>query len=566
MCVKKKIFFATVVVAVALGAAEIVLRIVGLGPVERGDVYESVRQGHREGRLSICVLGGSSVKGYPFAPRGGFPEVLDVILDDIVPDADVRVSNCGLNCAPTALLASLLQDIAARKPDVVVVYAGHNEWLEGQLGVTADMEPIPDTALKARLSQTAVFTALWRLSLWLRGRSDELVPGMGNVVFRPDGQSLLFAGKDTHDELQQRVLDTFERNLRQIATIARDNEIELILCTVASNRRDWPPLFSLAPMHLSAEDYARWSDHYRAGLAAMASDMRRAKAELERARAIHEDHAGLLFSLAKVMDSLGEAAAADALYRRAAGLDAFPSRATVRMNQIVRDLARAEGAELVDIEKMMDVAAEGCAPGFDLFVDNCHPTLDGHVRIALEVARGLERRLAKGGGWTWKACPEPEALDKRLGLTDAFVAQSLVRIANRASFPHRVNDDAAAGGPERFFPRDPAPYTALFQQALGLSEKTVLSRVDDEDPDCCYHLAAAYKKIGRNDEATYWARRAVNLKKTHVDAHQLLIELYNEAGEDQRAEEETDILKTLAEPRRQATTMEASNIQTREMR
>ena len=540
------------VFVLAFGAAEIVLRLAGLGPGRRGDVYESVQPGSREGRLSICVLGGSSVNGYPFGPRGGFPRWTEAILQDVVPGGDVHVANCGIDCAPLSLLADVFEDVSHKQPDAVVVYAGHNEWLEAELAVTANVRPMPDKALRARLSHTAVYWNLRRAYLQLSGQPEDLIAGLGNIVMPKTRASMRFSGENMHDDIREDVAATFEKNLRRIARLAKERNITLVLCTVASNRSEWPPLLSLAPMHLPKEDYDRWLGHYYAGLDALRTDPAQEKEALEQAAAIHEDHAGLLYSLAVALDGLGERECARGLFGRANDLDMMPSRSKSEMNAAVRKVAREYGAELVDVEQAFeDLAAEGTA-GFDLFVDNCHPNLRGHSVIGRLIARALERPLSQGEQWHWEQCSNDQQLAARLELTGEFQAEALVRIANRCAYPHVVNRWVELWGPERHYPRDPAVFTRLFAQALELSEAVTLDRVRKNDPDCCYHLAAAYREMGRTEDAIIWAQKSTGLMNWHVDAHRLLIELYREAGNARQAEKETQALQDILNAPQQA--------------
>ena len=71
------------------------------------------------------------------------------------------------------------------------------------------------------------------------------------------------------------------------------------------------------------------------------------------------------------------------MFMKAKDLDYGPFRALTDFNNILREISREEkDVYLVDLERFFINQAEGAAPGFDLFVDYCHPTTRGNRLIA----------------------------------------------------------------------------------------------------------------------------------------------------------------------------------------
>ena len=132
--------------------------------------------------------------------------------------------------------------------------------------------------------------------------------------------------------------------------------------------------------------------------------------------------------------------------------------------------------------------------------------------------------------------PGEKELAAKLRLDEDFRATSLVQIANRCRLPHQMNDLARLWGADKHYPRDPGHYTDLYEQALELSEAAVLRNVERTDAYSCFHLAEAYARLGRDDDAIQWARRSVSLKETLLEPHRLLVQTYEKAGRKEESE------------------------------
>lgn len=76
------------------------------------------------------------------------------------------------------------------------------------------------------------------------------------------------------------------------------------------------------------------------------------------------------------------------LLRQARDEDAWPARAPARLVDAMRQL----GPPLVDVAARFDEATHGRPPGFNLFMDHCHPTLAGQRLLALSVSETLRQQ------------------------------------------------------------------------------------------------------------------------------------------------------------------------------
>ena len=79
----------------------------------------------------VFCLGGSTVQGRPFAIETSFTTWLELSLQAAAPNTKWRVVNCGGVSYASYRLAPIMEEILAYEPDLIILYTGHNEFLEG---------------------------------------------------------------------------------------------------------------------------------------------------------------------------------------------------------------------------------------------------------------------------------------------------------------------------------------------------------------------------------------------------------------------------------------------------
>ena len=78
----------------------------------------------------VFCLGGSTVQGRPYGIATSFSTWLKLDLREASPGRDWEVVNCGGISYASYRLAPIMQELLGHDPDLFVIYAGHNEFLE----------------------------------------------------------------------------------------------------------------------------------------------------------------------------------------------------------------------------------------------------------------------------------------------------------------------------------------------------------------------------------------------------------------------------------------------------
>ena len=348
-------------------------------PNPNPDFFATVKP---EGALRVVVQGGSSAAGYPFYRGASFPQVLGARLRAAYPERPVEIVNTAMAAVNSYTLLDLADEVVAVQPDAVLIYAGHNEYV-GALGAASS---------EALGGSPAVVRAYLRLR---RFRTVQLLRNGLAAIQRASSAPEAGAGRPTTTLMSQMVgeqsvplgSETYRRGLRQF-----EENLDLLLAryeaagvpvfvgTLASNERDQRPFVVATAGPLSPEARAAQIEaalgQVRAGQAAAGIAALRAMAQADTLAA------DAPFALGRALLATGDAAAARAALGRARDLDALRFRAPSAFNDVIRRVAAARGATVVESEARFAAASPQGVIGKGLMLEHLHPNLDGYALLA----------------------------------------------------------------------------------------------------------------------------------------------------------------------------------------
>jgi lysophospholipase L1-like esterase len=303
--------------------------------------------------IRVVVLGGSSTAGFPYQWYHGFPAGLERRLSDQFPGRAVEVVNLGMTAVNSYTLWDLTRHVVDMEPDLVVIYAGHNEFY-GALGAGATADWMPKGAWFGRLlltlKRSALVVALERVLL---GPPDYgLEPGSNERTLM--ARVVKDSGIEYAGNVYQAGLNQFESNMGRVLDKLKAADIPVLAGTLVSNLADQHPLSQTEDAVVA----------YQSGKAALAAG------ELESAR-----------------DS----------FERARDLDQIRFRGSGELNAVIRSWGDRTGVSVVDLEPVFEEAAETGIPGNDLFTDHLHPTHEGYEIMAEAFAIEAIRLLESAG-------------------------------------------------------------------------------------------------------------------------------------------------------------------------
>lgn len=336
------------------------------------------------GVLRVFAFGGSSTFGLFAGKDRAFPAVLQRRLAEAFPDHSVEVINLGcsgLNSEQVSVLVDAVGDLA---PDLLIVYSGHNEMLQGERP-TRLWESLVGRLHRGLLELSGVYRwmngGVERFRQWkdLEVVADdadhisaEWIPVFDPVELPPDQR------RHPSPAFVDRAAQTFVASLGRMVDSARKMSVPILFVLPVANLFH-PPLVSA-----SEPGFARDGELdalLRAGRLALEQG-RAAGAVGPLSRAVELSptyaRAWYLFGLAQL--SLGQTGMGWAALRRSRDLDVRKHTITTRLQQSLIDTLEASGVPWVDPRPPFYREPDP-AYAKTVFTDHCHPTAQGHALL-----------------------------------------------------------------------------------------------------------------------------------------------------------------------------------------
>ena len=320
-----------------------------------------------EDGLRLFVQGGSTAAGYPYGLGAGIAGMLEQRLRRTFPEAHVEVVNVAMSAINSYAILDFADEIINERPDAVLIYAGHNEYL-GTLGVGSHFSMSTSPLITRLAMALGQFRITQLLRLGLEAGREAPPPAKTFMARIAKDREIAYGSKQFELGLKQ-----FEHNLEAVLTKYRRAQVPVLLATVASNLRDQPPFASRAMPEGSEALIARAT--------AQESGSNEALARL-RALARQTDSARLNYELGRVFDTLGDGPAARTHYQRALREDLLRFRAPAEINEIIREVASGEGVTLVDFESVLERRSRDAVIGKEFMLEHVHPNLQGYFLLA----------------------------------------------------------------------------------------------------------------------------------------------------------------------------------------
>ena len=301
----------------------------------------------------VFVLGGSSGAGYPFLPNGSFSVYIKKRLQLLYPDIPIEVVNLSMSAINTYALRDMMPEVLEQKPDLILIYAGHNEYY-GALGV-GSMESLGTSR------------AVVNFVLWLnRFKTVELLRNIiksisgvfsstgnknsgGTLMARMAKNQLISYNSDTYNK----GIKQFEGNLKDILEMSKNAGVPVIIGTLTCNLKDQHPFVSVNQQNSpSAND---------------------------------------VFKEAQNKLNSGNQKEAIQLFRKAKDLDALRFRAPGEINSFIINEARKYNYPVVQVDSAFNAVSPDGIVGNNLMTDHLHPTINGYKLLGKLFFRTMEK-------------------------------------------------------------------------------------------------------------------------------------------------------------------------------
>ena len=354
-------------------------------PFLRGEVFndQSFAAVKPPDGLRIFTVGGSSAFGFPWGVHTSFSGVLQDVLTHAYPDRRIEVINAAGVSYAMHRLNLVVRELVEYEPDVLIVYSGHNEFIEYDFFEALRERSSVTNKFNHAVSHLRTSGALHSILAGTGTASTPVSEDFSMVVERVDQVWESPAARAA-------IVENYRDGLVQLIRTAHEHGTRVLVATVPCNLRDWRPQRSVVGEFASDSQRRIWQEHYAAGQSHLATgELRQAVAELENALGLAPRHADTHFLLGQANEQLGQWEPSRRSFESAADYDATPIRRLSQVNRAIREVANQEGALLVDVESIFMESSENGLVGFELIEDYVHPSPEGHSLIAWNLWREM---------------------------------------------------------------------------------------------------------------------------------------------------------------------------------
>ena len=471
--------------------------------------------------IRIFCLGGSSSYGYPWGAEAAFTSILGDALAAKHPGRVVEAINVSGVSYGMYRLNIVADELLTYEPDVLIVYSGHNEFIEPAFFESEKHRGRAGRGLKYILANSRVYSRMHQTLTRKNRKQKSTRDPIDFDVRREDWRT--FSAEE-----KKAVAQEFQRLLGRLVNQAQSRDIKVVLVTVPCNLREWLPEQSVLSSGLGAADRDIWSKSMGEGLKGLQqSDFTRARESFELATSLAPGHARSHFLLGLAHEGLGQWDQARRAYKRACDEDASPIRRLSSINDAIREVASKSNALLVDAGHIFEEESVDGLVGFGLIEDYVHPSQSGHGLIAWHILDAIER----AGWFSDKAPADRNVFDRvisgRQQRTTApyaswFLNQGVVLQeqgqTERAIEKYRQALEIAPG-----YPVVVLNLSKLLVEVGKIDEAVqALSKLVETDPKSApaqNHLGVALCRLQRFKDSLQHYREALRLKPNYADAH-----------------------------------------------
>jgi lysophospholipase L1-like esterase len=307
-------------------------------PTTIEDVFD---QQKKTNAFRVFVLGESSAAGFPYMPMGSFSRYIRKRLELNYPNNTIEVVNIGLSAINTYTLLDLLPEVLTQKPDLILLYTGHNEYY-GALGV-GSMESLGTSRTIVKLIlylnkyKTIQLIRNILSSLLSAIKSEGVNDEPGTLMSRMAQDQYIALNSDKYNL----GVEQFEDNMRDILQMIQEHNVPVIIGELVSNLKDQKPFISIP-----AKNYPT---------------------------------ANQVFLEANKQFEDGYYKQADSLYRLAKDLDGLRFRASEKINRIIKKLSKDFKIKYVKTDSVFCAASLNGIVGDNLMTDHLHPNIKGYL-------------------------------------------------------------------------------------------------------------------------------------------------------------------------------------------
>lgn len=500
--------------------------------------YQEFARSKEPNTYRIFCLGGSTTYGRPYFDLTSFSGWLREFLPALDPEKRWEVINAGGISYASYRVTLLMEELLRYKPDLFIVYTGHNEFLEKRTYRNLSRLSPSVLSLSYYLGRTRTFRLMRRTlrksQITREKQAREKFQMTGEVEDLLE-QSIGPTQYDRETFDRESVLKHYEFNLARMIELAHGAGAKIIFVRPVCNLKDSSPFKSEHRTGIREEELSNWKEHYQNGKRHMEAEKPGLAIQaFEEALRIDPEYSELHFLYGRALFAKRRYSEARKAFQKAVDEDICPLRSISRIGALCAGVAD-KGVPLIDYPRILE---ELCLKqyghdvlGKEFLLDHVHPKIEGHRLLAMALLREMARlKIVKDGD---RVGEETVGLvtDKIMSRVDHVVhANALHNLAKVLSWAGKKEEavrlattalETVPDHPENLLlVGSSLARKGQWKQALQKYTKALSLNPDQKE---AHRFAGdALVQLGRTDEALRHYRAALETEPENPDIHHQL--------------------------------------------
>ncbi|MBI5252053.1 MAG: tetratricopeptide repeat protein [Desulfomonile tiedjei] len=512
------------------------------------------------GTVRVFCFGGSTTYGHPFDGRTAFPRWLQDLLKAASPEKEFEVINVGGISYASYRIVPLIKETLQYQPDLMVIYTGHNEFLERRTYAGLLDQSSVLLMARARLEELNTYRALRVLLQPLlpngptkdAGKKEFSGPGHNSdkPVLKEEVSAILdrSAGLEMYhrdEEFAKGVVQHFSHNLRAMMALCTKAGVPVIIVEPASNLKDFSPFKSEHGPNLTASEKKEIRKLLDSAMRLLEGEksqeaLKVAQDATRKDPLFAESH----YCEGRALIGTGRDSEAKTSFAKAKDLDVCPLRCISALEAQIATIVKEEDALLIPYREALERNASEGIPGNESFLDHLHPTIEKHQLLAEMIFDKIQAngpvRLARSLSSEERSVLFKQGVDSLdsgfFGLRDLNLAKTL-RWAGKKDEARFALEKAAKLLPDNVEIHKMLGSYLLedgnYEKAIEEYKAAVL--LSGHDPELIFSMAMAYYRSGRKADAVSSYLKLTRQEQPIPEAFGNLAMIYLEEGKIQEA-------------------------------
>jgi len=337
---------------------------------------------HKDGdSFRIFIQGGSTAAGFPYGRWASLQGMLEQRFKRLYPDKNIEIINTAMAAVNSYTLVDFVDEIIEQQPDLVLIYAGHNEYL-GIMGVGSAFAAKGSrltTLLHLKFKEWRIYQLLQQLYFSLLAADQQQLQTDKTLMSQVVKEKEI----PLASELYNQGLLQFKDNMALLLQKYQAAGVPVLLSNLVSNESGQVPFSSIGSVDWQAYQ-AVLSKSAKAQLQANVAALNSALSEPRKLAENMAEYttAQHYYKLALNLQGLAQYQAAKAAFVLAKDHDLLRFRAPQAFNDIISELAQQEQVTLVDNQALFNAHADHGIIGNSMILEHLHPTVDGYFLLA----------------------------------------------------------------------------------------------------------------------------------------------------------------------------------------